>query len=104
MDDIFRRRVWSLSTGKVLDDCETNAISDDKLNRDISKADDIRVAITLENALKLFERKGPTSSRYSRNRNCARRLRVAVVEAPLLGQDSAWTSPWTTQPRASHGI
>ena len=24
MDDIFRRKVWSLSIGKVLDDCETD--------------------------------------------------------------------------------
>ena len=34
MDDIFRRKVGSFSTGKVLDDCETDATSDDKLNRD----------------------------------------------------------------------
>ena len=59
MGDIFRRKVWSLSTGKVLDDCETDNVLDDKLGRDIGKADDIRVELTLKNALKLFERKGP---------------------------------------------
>ena len=41
--DIFRRKVWSLSTGKVLDDCETDNTPDDKLNRDIGKVDDTRV-------------------------------------------------------------
>ena len=50
MDDIFRRKVWSLSSGKVLDECETDAIPDDKLNRDMGKVDDIRV--------ELFERHG----------------------------------------------
>ena len=59
MDDIFRRKVWSLSTGKVFDDSKTDNVSDDKLRRDIGKADDIRVELTLKNALKLFERKGP---------------------------------------------
>ena len=59
MVNIFGRKVRSLSTGKVLDDCEMHAISDDKLNRDIGKLDDIRVELTLKNALKLFERKGP---------------------------------------------
>ena len=59
--------ILSCSTSKVLDDCETDAISDDKLNRDIGKVDDIRVELTLKNALKLFERKGPASSRYSHN-------------------------------------
>ena len=44
---------------KVLDNCETDAVTDDKLNRDLGKVDDIRVEFTLNNALKLSERKGP---------------------------------------------
>ena len=59
MDDIFRSKVWSLSIGKVLDDCETDDVSDDKLIWDIAKIDDIRVELTFKNALKFFERKGP---------------------------------------------
>ena len=59
MDDIFRRKVWSLSAGKVFDDCETDNTPDDKLNRDIGKVDDIRVELTLKDAIKHFERKGP---------------------------------------------
>ena len=48
MDDIFRGKMWSLSTGKVLDDCETDAVSDDKLNREMDNVDDIRVELTLK--------------------------------------------------------
>ena len=34
-------------------------MTDAKLNRDIGQIDDIRVELTLKNALKFFERKGP---------------------------------------------
>ena len=63
--------MWSRSTCKDFDDCETDATSDDKLNRDIGKLDDIRVEFTLKNALKLFERKGPdVVERFSQPRLC----------------------------------
>ena len=75
MDDIFRRKGWSFSIGKVLDDCETDDVSDDKLNRNIGKIDDIRVEPP-----SFSSGRAPTSSRCSRNRGCARRLQDAVVE------------------------
>ena len=37
MEAIFRRKAWSLSTGEVLDDCETDAVADDKLKRNMGK-------------------------------------------------------------------
>ena len=50
----FGANSWSLSTGNVLDYCETDNTPDDKLNRDIGKVDDIRVELTLKDAIKHF--------------------------------------------------
>ena len=102
MDDIFRRKVWSLSTGKVLDDCETDAISDDKLNRDIGKIDDIRVEHTLKNALKLVERKGPDVVEiFSQPRLCqeiAGRSFGGTILRPGFSLDLTMDDPATGQP------
>ena len=102
MDDIFRRKVWSLSTGKVLDDCETDAISDDKLRRDIGKVDDIRVELTLKNALKLFERKGPDVVEiFSQPRLCqeiAGRSFGGTILRPGFSLDFTMDDPATGQP------
>ena len=102
MDDIFSRMVWSLSTGKVLDDCETDAISDDKLNRDIGKADDIRVELTFKNALKLFERKGSDVVEiFSQPRLCqeiAGRIFGRNTLRPGFSLDLTMDDPATGQP------
>ena len=88
MDDIFRRKVWSLSTGKVLDDCEAEAVADDGLNRDMGQIDDISVELTLKNLVKLFERKGPNV--------------VEILSQPRLCQEDAGRSFGGTTPR--HGF
>ena len=102
MDDIFRRKVWSLSTGKVLDDCKTDAISDNKLNRDRGKVDDIRVELTLKNALKLFERKGPDVVEiFSQPRPCqeiAGRSFGGTTLRPGFSLDLTTDDPATGQP------
>ena len=102
MDDIFRRKLWSLSTCKVLDDCETDAISDDKSNRDIGKVDDIRADLTLKNALKLFERKGPDVVEiFSQPRLCQKivgRSFGGITLRPGFSLDLAMDDPATGQP------
>ena len=102
MDDILRRKVWSFSTSRVLDDCETDNVSDDKLNRDIGQADDIRVELTLKNALKLFERKGPVVvEMFSQPRLCqeiAGRSFGGITLRPGFSLDLTMDDPATGQP------
>ena len=38
--DIQTRRIWSLSTCKLLDECEIEAVSDEKLHRKLPAPDD----------------------------------------------------------------
>ena len=94
--------MWSLSTGKVLDNCETDDISDDKFNRDIGKVDDIRVELTVKNALKLFERKGPDVVEiFSQPRLCqeiAGRSFNGTVLRPGFSLELTMDDPATGQP------
>ena len=59
MVDIQHRRVWSLTTGKLLDDCCIDDVPDAELHRELPQPDDVRVEVTLRSAIELFERKGP---------------------------------------------
>ena len=58
-DDVYSRKVWSLSTGKLLDECIVDDVADARLHRELKEPDDIRVELTLKNAIALYERKGP---------------------------------------------
>ena len=71
MEDIARRKVWSLSTGRAIDDFEVDVTSDKELQRYLKEVDDIRVELTLKNAVELFQRKGPdVVELYSQPRLC----------------------------------
>ena len=59
MSDVQYRRVWSLTTGKLLDECCIDDVPDRELHRPLREPDDIRVELTLRNAITLFKRKGP---------------------------------------------
>ena len=56
--DVHRRTVWSLSTGRVIDDCIVEDTADEVLNRELPYPDDIRVELVLKNALDMYRRKG----------------------------------------------
>ena len=56
--DIQHRKVGSLNTGKLLHECDIDDVPDDELNRTFPEKYDIRVEVTLRNALVFFERKG----------------------------------------------
>ena len=93
MDDIFRRKVWSLSTGKVIDDCEIDAVADKMLHRDI-ELDDIRVELTLKDAVQLFERKGPDVVEiFSQPRVCQDRSFDGVELRPGYSLDLTLNDP-----------
>ena len=69
--DVHSRKIWSLSTGKMIDDCVIDDTTDQMLGRELAAKDDIRVEVTLKNAVALFERKGPDVCEiYSQPRVC----------------------------------
>ena len=55
---IYRRFVRSLSSGKVIDDCIVDDVSDKELRRKLPSADKVRVELTMRNALSLYQVKG----------------------------------------------
>ena len=59
LHDIEVRKVWSLTTGKLLDECRIDDVADHILHRNLEKPDDIRVEVILKNAIELYEKKGP---------------------------------------------
>ena len=71
MTEIHSRRVWSLSTGRWLDDCQIVNVDDATVHRPLSQPDDTRAEIPLKGALKLFERTGPDIAEiFSQPRVC----------------------------------
>ena len=72
IDDIYSRRRWSLSTGKMIDECVIDSTTDQMFGRELVSKDDIRVEVTLKNALALFEW-GPTYVRYTLSPECAKK-------------------------------
>ena len=79
-EDVFRRKTWSLSTGKVIDDCEIDMVSDKTLNRNLAKVDDIRIKLTMKDAVKLFERKGPDVAELDSQPRLFRRSETESLE------------------------
>ena len=59
MMDIQHRKVWSLNTGKLIDECDIDDVPDDELHRRLPEQDNIRVEVTLRNSIEVSERKGP---------------------------------------------
>lgn len=59
MCDVQHRKIWSLSTGKFLDECYVDDVSNDPLHRELGRPEDIRVEITLRDAVEMYEKKGP---------------------------------------------
>ena len=69
--DIQHRKIWSLTTGKLLDECDIDDVSDDELNCKLPEKDNIRVEVTLRNTFALFERRGPVVAEiFSQPRFC----------------------------------
>ena len=54
VQDVHRRVIRSLSTGKVIDDCVVDDTPDKLLNRHLRVPDDIRVELIMKNAVKAF--------------------------------------------------
>ena len=69
--DVKLRRIWSLTRGVLIDECEVENTPDSKLNRKLAQPDDIRVELVLKGAQDLYMRKGPDVAEiYSNPRVC----------------------------------
>ena len=71
IDDIQTRKIWSLTTGKLIDECEVDRTPDHLLKRELEAPDDIRVELTLKGAQAMYRRRQPgVAEIYSQPRIC----------------------------------
>ena len=95
MDDIHTRRVWSLTSGRLLDECNVEETSDSKLHRSI-EVQDKRVELVLKQALAMYERKGADICElFSPPRVCQEAVSRGLV--PGWSLDLTTTDPMTGQ-------
>ena len=70
-EDVHIRRIWSLSKGVLIDECEVDRTADHVLNRELREPDDIRVELVLKGAQSLYMRPRPDVAEiYSNPRIC----------------------------------
>ena len=70
-EEIHRRNIWNLSTGKVMDDCEVDQVSDAILHRALERPENIRVELTMKKAAGMYLRHGPDVAEiFSQPRIC----------------------------------
>ena len=71
IEDVHIRRIWSLSKGVLIDECEVDRTADHVLNRELREPDDIRVELVLKGAQSLYMRPRPDVAEiYSNPRIC----------------------------------
>ena len=51
--EVHRRTIWSLSRGKVIDNCIADDVPDHVLNRIVNEPDDIRVELAMKDAISM---------------------------------------------------
>ena len=57
-EDVHRRTVWNLSTGRIIDDCVVDDTPDDVLYRELPEETNIRVELVLKDAISMYQRQG----------------------------------------------
>ena len=106
--DIQSRKIWSLSTGRLLDECEIDRTPDRLLTRELSEPDDIRVELVLKGAQELYRRKHPAVAElYSQPRVCqeaaTQRFGNAILKPgwslDLTTKDPSTGKPWDLSDR-----
>ena len=69
IEDVHRRTIWSLSKGRVIDDCIVDDVADATLNKWLGEPDDIRIELTMKDSMAMFQRTGADVSEvYSQPR------------------------------------
>ena len=101
ISDVHSRTVWSLSKGKVIDDCLVDDVSDEVLNRNLDGPDDISIELSMEDALSMYERSGEDMADiYSRQR-----IALAAAECGKKRRaTAAGVKPRFDQGRPRHGF
>ena len=71
MCDVQSRLIRSLKTGRVLDECDIEDTPEEVMHRDMAEMQDIRVELTLKNALESYRMKdGDVAEIFSQPRVC----------------------------------
>lgn len=81
--DVYRRTVWDLGSGRVIDDCIVDDTPDEELYRKLPHEMDIRVELVLKDALSMYKREGADV--------------VEVYSQPRIAQEAALRRYGTTQ-------
>ena len=102
MTDIQSRRVWSLSTGKLVDECNIDEVPDHELNRQLKMPDDLRVELIMKQAIVMYEKKGPNVCEiFSQPRVCREtggRMYAGETLSPGWSLDLTTKDPLTGAP------
>ena len=71
IEDVHLRRTWSLTSGKLIDECEVDMVTDEVLRRPLPEPDDIRVELVMKGAQDMYMRPHPDVVEvYSNPRVC----------------------------------
>ena len=54
IQEVYKRKIWSLFTGRIIDECHMDDFSDEVFHRPLQHPDNIRVELTMREALELF--------------------------------------------------
>ena len=100
--EIKSRRVWSLSTGKLIDECEDiEEVPDKWLNRELPYPDNVKIELTLRNAEAEYKKKNPDIAEiYSQPRICseaAGQLYQGIALKPGWSLDLTMKNPETNE-------
>ena len=57
-NDVYRRTVWDLKTGKLIDDCIVEDTPDEVLFRELPQETNVRVELVLKEAIGMYRREG----------------------------------------------
>ena len=102
MQDVHRRIIRSLTTGKIIDDCIVKETPSRILHRRMKDADDIRVELIMEGALEMYEEMGADVSEvYSQPRiaqEAALRTYGGTTLKPGWSLDLTLNEPLTGKP------
>ena len=110
LEDVKSRRIWSLSKGIIIDECDIHDTTDARLNRSLPEPDDIRVELTLKGAQELYMRDRPDVAEiYSNPRVCqeanARRYDGKLLKPgwslDLSTKDPSTGRPWDLSVKAT---
>ena len=102
ISDVHRRTTWSLTTGKIIDDCLVDDVPDIVLHREMPIEDNIRVELVMKQALDMYHRSGSDVSEIYSVPRIVQEAAVRTVEGQRLqpgwSLDLTRVDPKTNEP------